>query len=257
MSNTVKLTTNQGEVILASDAEVVREDGQTVTVSELQVGDKIEVTRNMAIFREEILEISPVEQEVSEEEREASQEERIEALQARVTQLEETLVATNDALMAVNRTLVELTADHMQRLFNDPVMVDSIAQRMFIAGANAIAHKAKTSKQRAPELVVVEGYVPGSVRVTVTDNGVIVEEQDKATQQWVSGEALSEGMRDAKIQHVMGDLVVSYGGVNDRPYYVIDSVALEEFRQETSKKAMEVTAATGANGESGVEPAAE
>jgi len=257
MSNTVKLTTNQGEVILASDAEVVREDGQTVTVSELQVGDKIEVTRNMAIFREEILEISPVEQEVSEEEREASQEERIEALQARVTQLEETLVATNDALMAVNRTLVELTADHMQRLFNDPVMVDSIAQRMFIAGANAIAHKAKQSKERAPELVVVEGYVPGSIRVTLTDAGVVLEEQDKSTQKWVSGDALSEGLNSEQVQHVMGDLVVSYGGVNDRPYYVIDSVALEEFRQETSKKAMEVTAATGANGESGVEPAAE
>jgi uncharacterized coiled-coil protein SlyX len=186
---------------------------------------------------------------ITEEAREASQEQRIEDLTSRVAQLEEALIANNEALGNLQRTLVELTADHMQRLFNDPVMVDSIAQRMFIAGANAIAHKAKQSKERAPELVVVEGYVPGSIRVTLTDAGVVLEEQDKSTQKWVSGDALSEGLNSEQVQHVMGDLVVSYGGVHDRPYYVIDSVALEEFRKETAQKAMEVTAATGANDE--------
>lgn len=169
-------------------------------------------------------------------------EERIAELESRVQTLEDTLIATNDALTNVNKTLVELTADHIQRLFQEPVLIDSIAQRILIAGANAIAHKAKHSKERAPELVVVEGYVPGAIRVTLTDNGPVIEEQVKGTQEWVSGDALSEGLKDERIAHVMGDLLISYGAVVDRPYYVVDSVELEEFRKETSKKALQVTA---------------
>lgn len=185
----------------------------------------------------------------TDEAREKSQEERIAQLEAQVAQLQESLIQANDAMLAINRTLVELTADHIQRLFNDDVMIDSIAQRVFIAAANAIAFKAKQSKQRAPELVVVEGYVPGAIRVTLTEDGPLVEEQHTATQKWLSGDEMSEGLKNEKVQHAMGDLVISYGGQIGRAYYVIDSVALEEFRKETSKKAMEITAATGANEE--------
>ena len=178
-----------------------------------------------------------------------SQEERIAQLEEQVAQLQDSLIQNNDAMLAINRTLVELTADHIQRLFNDDVMIDSIAQRVFIAAANAIAFKAKQSKQRAPEMVVVEGYVPGSIRVTLTEDGPLVEEQHTATQEWLSGDAVSEGLRDSKVQHAMGDLVISYGGEIGRPYYIIDSISLEEFRKEASKQAMAVTAATGANEE--------
>jgi len=160
-------------------------------------------------------------------------------LEARVATLESTLIATNDALTNIQRSIVELTADHVQRVFNDDVLVDSIAHRIMVAGANAIAHKAKASKQRAPELVVVEGYVPGAIRVTLTDNGPLIEEQTEDGQ-WLSGDAISEEMRQPHVLTVFGDLVVAYGGEIGRAYYVLESTHLEEFRKNTSAQAMEV-----------------
>jgi len=173
---------------------------------------------------------------------EAEQQARIQSLEDQVAQLQNALIANNDALAHIQRTIVELTADHIQRLFNDQVMLDSIATRIFVAGANAIAHKAKNATNRAPELVVVEGYIPGSLRVTLTEEGPVIEEQLTDTQEWVSGDQLSEKLRSDQIQHVMGDLLISYRAEIGRAYYVTDSVALEEFRKETAKKAMEITA---------------
>ena len=161
-------------------------------------------------------------------------------LEARVATLESTLIATNDALTNIQRSIVELTADHVQRVFNDDVLVDSIAHRIMVAGANAISHKVKSSKQRAPELVVVEGYVPGAIRVTLTADGTVIEEQTEDGQ-WVSGDDISEELRQPHVVTVFGDLVVSYGGQLDRAYYVLESTHLEEFRRQTSAQAMEVT----------------
>lgn len=168
--------------------------------------------------------------------------ERIDALQSRIAVLEETLVATNDALVNIQKSIVQMTAHHMQEVFNNDVMVDSIAQRILIAGANAISFKAKASKQRAPELVVVEGYVPGAIRVTLHDNGVLVEEQTE-TGDWVTGDAMSEELRQEEVITVFGNLVVSYGAELNRPYYVVESTHLEEVRAQANAKALEVTRA--------------
>lgn len=166
--------------------------------------------------------------------------ERVEELETRVKNLEETLIATNDALVNIQKSIVDLTANHMQEIFSNDVMIDSIAQRMLIAGANAIAFKAKSSKQRAPELVVVEGYIPGAIRVTLHDNGVLVEEQTD-TGEWVTGDAMSEELRQEEVLTVFGNLVISSGGELNRQYYVVENTHLEEFRAQTSAKAMEIT----------------
>lgn len=171
----------------------------------------------------------------------AALEERITDLSTRVTTLEGTLTATNEALLNIQRNIVELTADHIQRIFNDDVMVDSIAHRIMVAGANAISHKAKQSKERAPELVVVEGYVPGSIRVRLSEDGsVTIHEQLADTQEWVTGEQLSEGLQSEAIAKVFGDLLLSYSAELNRDYYVVDSVVLENFRTEVANTAKKV-----------------
>ncbi|MNO19207.1 hypothetical protein D3C76_89350 [compost metagenome] len=180
-----------------------------------------------------------------------SEQIQLEALQKRLNEQEERLAGletgltkANAVILGLQRTIVDLTADHIHRLFNDPVMIDSLTQRMLIAGANAIAHKAKTSRQRTPQLVVIEQYIPGAIRATLHDDGtVLIEEQDKATHEWMSGEDLSEAMRSDEIQTAFGNLLVAYTAEVGKAYFITEDVYLEEFRAKASEQALGVVKA--------------
>lgn len=156
----------------------------------------------------------------------------------RLASVENALTSANDALLGLQRTIVELTASHIDRIFTDQVMVDSLAQRFFIAGANAIAHKARQSRERTPELVVIEQEIPGAIRATLKEEGgVLVEEQLKETGEWVTGEQLSEAMQADVIQEVFGNLLASYGCSIGRAYFIVEDVHLEEFRKQAQQGA--------------------
>ncbi len=162
----------------------------------------------------------------------------VSALEDRIETLEQALESNNEAVINLQRTIVELTASHVDRIFSDPVMVDTLSQRLFIAGANAIAHKARTSKERTPELVVIEAYIPGAIRATLLDEGgVLVEEQVTETGEWVSGTDLSESMQSEVITEAFGNLLASYGAHIGRQYYIVEDVYLEQFRKEASEAA--------------------
>ena len=153
----------------------------------------------------------------------------------RLETVENALESANNALLNLQRTIVELTASHVERVFTDPVMADSLAQRFFIAGANAIAHKARQSKERTPELVVIEQAIPGAIRATLKEEGgVLVEEQLKDTAEWVTGDQLSEEMRSDVIQEVFGNLLAASGCSIGRAYYIVEDVHLEQFRKEAA-----------------------
>lgn len=151
----------------------------------------------------------------------------------RLETVEKALETANDALLGLQRTIVELTAAHIDRIFSDQVMVDTLGQRFFIAAANAIAHKARSSMERAPELVVIESPIPGAIKCTITESGEVkIEEQLKETGEWVTGDQLSEEMRSTTISEVFGSLLAGYGATIGRAYYVVEDVHLEEFRKE-------------------------
>lgn len=217
---------------------VVQADGQTSDrpASELLVGETIVVPRDLSNVNEKIVAIAKGGDGI------------IADLANRISVLEDTLQATNDALLNVQKNIVSLTAEHVQNLFQNEVLLDSIAHRILAAGANAIAHKAQSAKNRAPELVVIENVIPGAIRVTLTDDGVQIEEQNSEGE-FVGGEQVSEELRRPEVAAVFGDLVVAYGGELNRAYYVVESTHLEEFRKQASQKAMELTRAVDAAGE--------
>lgn len=170
-------------------------------------------------------------------------EAHITLLEERIETLESALESNNEAVLNLQRTIVELTASHIDRIFSDPVMVDTLSQRLFIAGANAIAHKARTSKERTPELVVIEAYIPGAIRATLLDEGgVLIEEQVSESGEWVSGNDLSEHMQAEVITEAFGNLLAGYGAHIGRQYYIVEDVYLEQFRKDASEAARTTTA---------------
>lgn len=170
-------------------------------------------------------------------------EAHITLLEERIEVLESALESNNEAVLNLQRTIVELTASHIDRIFSDPVMVDTLSQRLFIAGANAIAHKARTSKERTPELVVIEAYIPGAIRATLLDEGgVLIEEQVSESGEWVSGNDLSEHMQAEVITEAFGNLLAGYGAHIGRQYYIVEDVYLEQFRKDASEAARTTTA---------------
>lgn len=175
-------------------------------------------------------------------EHEQNQDNRLTSLEERVAQLESSLLQANDTIIGLQRTIVEITADHVNRIFNDQVLLDSIAQRVLVAGANAISFKAKASRQQAPELMVVEGYLKGAIRVTLQDEGVQVEMEDNpGSGKWVTGEELPETMRSPEIAHVFGDLLISYGAEVGKPYFIMEKGDIEAARAEATKAALALT----------------
>lgn len=175
-------------------------------------------------------------------EHEQNQDNRLTSLEERVAQLESSLLQANDTIIGLQRTIVEITADHVNRIFNDQVLLDSIAQRVLVAGANAISFKAKASRQQAPELMVVEGYLKGAIRVTLNDEGVLVEMEDNpGSGNWVTGEELPEGMRSPEVAHVFGDLLISYGAEVGKAYFIMEKGDIEAARAEANKAALALT----------------
>lgn len=175
-------------------------------------------------------------------EHEQNQDNRLTSLEERVAQLESSLLQANDTIIGLQRTIVEITADHVNRIFNDQVLLDSIAQRVLVAGANAISFKAKASRQQAPELMVVEGYLKGAIRVTLQDEGVLVEMEDNpGSGNWVTGEELPASMRSPEIAHVFGDLLISYGAEVGKAYFIMEKGDIEAARAEANKAALALT----------------
>jgi hypothetical protein len=254
MSHLIKLFTALGPVFALSDALFTRPDGTEVRAGDLVVGDTYQVTRGGAVFTETVEGIQPASQAEEDEYRQnariAKLEELVTDLGSRLETTEHALESANNALLGLQRTIVELTASHIDRIFTDQVMVDSLAQRFLIAGANAIAFKARASVQRTPELVVIEQAIPGAIRVTLLEEGgVLVEEQLKETGEWVSGDKLSESLQSEVIPEVFGNLLAGYGASIGRPYYVVEDVHLETFRkqaQEGAKAALSQVAGAAA-----------
>jgi hypothetical protein len=167
---------------------------------------------------------------------------QIKKLEARVGQLE-------DQLKAHQQQIVNTVAMQLQTFFTNPVMVDSLAHRLLIAGANAIAHKASHSTERAPELTVLEGYIPGALRAILnTDGSLSIDQQLKgainAGGEWESATALYEekGVLDSFAQ-----LLSAFGAEAGRVYYITDTVTAQTHREKMAKELV-AAGVTGADG---------
>lgn len=188
-------------------------------------------------------------------EHEQNQDSRLASLEERIAQLEASLLQQGDTIVGLQRTIVEITADHVNRLFHDQVLLDSIAQRILVAGANAIAFKAKASRQQAPELLVLEAYLPDAIRVTLTDEGAFVEMEEKDNRGvWMHGAALPEAMQSPELIKVFGELLISYGAEMGRPYYIMERGDVEVARKKAEEAAR---ALSGLGDDKAAQPASE
>jgi len=232
MSQVVVLSTDAGKLYANPSDKFELADGTTVTGDALKAGDTFVITRDQANLKETITAVEVVDSL-----------KLLASQDYRLSTVEQALQSNNDALLNLQRTIVELSAAHIDRIFTDPVMVDTLAQRFFIAGANAIAHKARTSKERTPQLVVIEAEIPGAIRTTLLeDGGVLIEEQLADTGEWVSGDKLSEVMQSQAITESFGNLLAGYGAEIGRAYYVVEDVYLEQFRKDAALAARQATA---------------
>lgn len=170
---------------------------------------------------------------------------QIKALTLRVAELETQL--TN-----VQQLMVNTVAQQIQSLFTNPVMVDSISHRILLAGANAIAHKAAQANDRAPELTVLEGYIPGSLRAILNEDGSMTVEQQlkgavNAGGQW---ESATEDYEEQGILETFAQLMSAFGAQAGRVYYITDTVTAGKHREKLAKElASNVTAAEADEGE--------
>lgn len=163
---------------------------------------------------------------------------QIKALNARVGELE-------DQLKAHQQQIVNTCAAQLQSLFQNQVLVDSLTHRMLIAAANALAHKASQSQERAPELVVLEGYIPGALRAIFNEDGSMTVEQQlkgavNAGGNWESATAFYE---EKGILTQFAQLMAAYGAEAGRVYYITDTVTASAHRDKLAREmAANVTA---------------
>ena len=176
--------------------------------------------------------------------------------QSQIKALTQRIVSLEDALTKLQQATVNTVATQIQALFTDPVMVESITHRMLASAANAIAHKAAQSNQRAPELTVLEGYIPGALRAIMNEDGsMTVEQQLKgATNAGGQWESVTEDYQEKGVLETFSQLMASFGVTAGRVYYITDTVTAGTHRTKVAQElAAQVTAVEGADAADGAE----
>jgi hypothetical protein len=242
MSKQFNITLNGAVKLVEADTAFELEDGSLTTADKLLVGDVVKHVVQGSVMLETIDAVVAIPTlEECAESAALLAERRIALMEARISTLETALVANNQAVQHMHRTIVELTATHVEAVFKDEVMIDSLAQRFFIAAANAIAHKAKSSRNRAPKLVVVDTMIPGCViRAKLTEEGFAHIEMLDKEGVWVTGEGLPEQMRSEQLVTTFGNLLLSHGAEQGRFYFITEDVALEDYREAIAAEAQAV-----------------
>ena len=168
-------------------------------------------------------------------------EQRIEQLETKVKELEALIDRQN-------QSVVEICANHIQRLFQDPTLLDSISYRILLAGANAIHFKASQSEERAAELIVIEGYIPGALRASIAEDGSFsIDQQLKgATNQSEGWESAIELYQEKGILDTFRELVAAYGAEANRFYYITDTVTRQKHLDASTAKLAEAGIVPGA-----------
>lgn len=240
---------SQLSITLSGKAQVVEaeaafelEDGSLTTAEKLLVGDRVKIMVHGNVMLEEVESVDRVPTlEECVESQATLEERRMAALESRIETLENALITNNHIVQGLQRTIVELTAQHVEAVFTNDVMIDSLAQRLFIAGANAIVHKVKSSRNRAPKLVVIDSMIPGvTLRATLSEENIAQIEMLDKTGTWVSGEELPEEMRTEAVITTFGNLLLAHHAEPGRAYFVTEDVALEEYREQLAAEAQAV-----------------
>ena len=141
----------------------------------------------------------------------------------------------------IQETVREEVKAYMDAMFRNPVMLDTLASAMLSRAVAALNYRAHHSTQRMPTLVVSENRIPGAIRVQLGEDGSLLAEEALAdpigdVEQWEKSKSV---MDDELVSNSVKELVLSYGGVAGKFYYVIDDISLETYRKSLSDRVSE------------------
>lgn len=145
-----------------------------------------------------------------------------------------------DQVMRMHTASVMQHVDEtFKELFNNPIVIESMATSVLRAGINALDHKARWSTERKPHSIVLARYVPGALRLIQQEDGyILLEQQDVAdaeARKLNDGWAPHPDLNDQEhVQLLFKDLLASYDAQPNRYYYVIDDISLQNFREGVS-----------------------
>lgn len=165
---------------------------------------------------------------------------------SRIEQLEQQLAALtkkvnilekNEVTETMSQAMVTHIAGQIQNLFQNPVMLTGVSSAILNNLQQALVFRAGQSKERHPQIMVLDYYVPTSQRCTLTDAGQLVVEAQVAEatdvgDNWVVDETIQQ-VPDAV--NAIVALLKSYGVEADKPYYLIDDLALQKYREDVTR----------------------
>lgn len=170
---------------------------------------------------------------------------RLEQSELRVSELSKELSTLREQQITgvMTEGLVTHIAQQFQALFQNPVMVSSIASVLLATLQNALAFRAGHSKERLPQAMIVEHYIPGSQRVMLTGEGELIIEQ-----QLKDSEGADDGWQvDTELGNIEGasdavrDLMMSYSAEGDKYYYLTDDLTVQQHREDAARRLKEAT----------------
>jgi hypothetical protein len=174
-----------------------------------------------------------------------SEQNRIDQLEARISEMSKQIASLKEQQISgvMSEGLVTHIAGQIQMLFSNPAMLSSITSAILSNLQNALVFRAGQSKERAPQVLVLDYYVPGTQRVTLADDGTLsMEEQakdaDDINAEWAIDENFSTN-HDAV--EAIRDIMRSYNVEAGKPYYLIDDLSLQQYREDVSRKVREQT----------------
>lgn len=158
---------------------------------------------------------------------------RIEELEQRCAKLEEETRAKTETIL---RELVTISATQIQQLFENDVMLTSIASNIVTSIQNALVFKASSSSNRKPVMMVIRDYAPKSMRVVYRENGELVVDQQAVDVVDPDGEwTPSPYLQNPDFLNAIRALLLSYGVEADETVYVLTDLDLDEHRQKLSE----------------------
>ena len=154
-----------------------------------------------------------------------------------------TEVMENVEQKSIQQMVQEEVKAYMDAMFRNPVMLDTLASALLSRSVAALNYRAQHSTQRMPTLVVSESPIPGAIRVILSEDGAMTaEEQIVDPEGDVEVWERSASVMDAEVVYdAVKELVLSYGAVPGKHYYVLDDITLEKHRAELNKRIREAT----------------
>lgn len=152
-----------------------------------------------------------------------------------------TEVIENAEQKSIQQMVQEEVKAYMDAMFRNPVMLDTLASALLSRAVAALNYRAQHSTQRMPTLVVSENPIPSAIRVILDEQGAMVAEEQLANQegkvptdaQWERSGSI---MDSVEVYDAVKELVLSYGAVPNKHYYVLDDITLEKHRNSLNEK---------------------